>query len=77
MQNTAKGTLKIINRNGVISIYVDGLQCTQGVPILDISGYVGNNFYAYDNSVTGLYIDKSMLYSTKTDIDFALLSFCI
>lgn len=56
MQNATKGTIKIINRNGVVTIYINNLVCEPDTAILDINPYVGNNFYMYDKSGTGLYM---------------------
>ena len=77
MQNVTNGTIKIINRNGVVSICINNLVCEPDTAILDINPHVGNNFYLYDKSGTGLYIDKSMLYTTKQNIEFMVLSFCL
>lgn len=77
MQNATNGTIKIINRNGVVSICINNLVCEPDTAILDINPHVGNNFYLYDKSGTGLYIDKSMLYTTKQNIEFMVLSFCL
>lgn len=77
MQNATKGTIKIINRNGVVTININNLVCEPDTAILDINPHVGNNFYLYDKSGTGLYIDKSMLYTTKQNIEFMVLSFCL
>lgn len=77
MQNTIEGNITISNRNGVVTVYVRNLQCTENKPILEISGYVGVNYYLYDTDITGLYIDKSLLYSSKPNIKYAVLCFCL
>lgn len=74
---TTVGNIKITNRNGIVTICIQNLQCTTNVPLLNVNGYVGDNYYIYDKAGTGLYIDKSMLYSSKQSIDFLVFSFCL
>ena len=59
----ASGTIKIMVRNAIITIEIVSLTCTPDTPIYGIAGYVGSNKYFYDSDNTGLYIDKSQLYS--------------
>lgn len=77
MTNTTAGNIKVVNRNGIVTIYIQNLQCTTNVPLLNINGYVGDSYYIYDKAGTGLYIDNSMLYSTRQNIDYLVFSFCL
>lgn len=77
MTNATNGNIKVTNRNGIVTIYIQNLQCTTNVPLLNINGYVGDNYYIYDKAGTGLYIDNSMLYSSKQSIDYLVFSFCL
>ena len=77
MTNATDGNIKVTNRNGIVTIYVQNLQCTTNVPLLNVNGYVGDDYYIYDKAGTGLYIDNSMLYSSKTSISYLVFSFCL
>lgn len=77
MTNTTAGNIKVVNRNGIVTIYIQNLQCTTNVPLLNINGYVGDSYYIYDKAGTGLYIDNSMLYSARQNIDYLVFSFCL
>ena len=70
-----KGTINISTRNGVSCLIVDNLECTTDKPILSLHGYIGNDKYFYDTDITGLYINKSMLYSAKDRIGHCIFTF--
>lgn len=77
LSNATGGKITVINRNAVCTVKIENLKCTTSVPIVELSGYVGNGFYLYDIDVTGLYIDNSQLYSAKSSINYAVLTFCL
>lgn len=73
----ASGTIKIMVRNAIITIEIVSLTCTPDTPIYGIAGYVGSNKYFYDSDNTGLYIDKSQLYSKKANLGHVMWTFVI
>lgn len=73
----ASGTIKIMVRNAIITIEIVSLTCTPDTPIYGIAGYVGANKYFYDTDNTGLYIDKSQLYSKKATLGHVMWTFVI
>lgn len=75
LSNASKGSVTVTNKNGAICIIVQNLECTPSKPLLQLHGYIGNDAYFYDNDGTGLYIDKSILYSIKSTINHCVFTF--
>lgn len=77
MMNVTSGQIKVTNRNGIVTIVVNGLQCTADAPILGMSAFVGDGFYIYDQAGTGMYIDNSKLYINKSSVDYLVFTFAM
>jgi hypothetical protein len=77
MQNATEGTIRIVNRNGIITIFAQNLKCTASMPILDVASVVGDNCSVNDQDGTGFYIENSVLHSTKAEINGLVFNFAI
>ena len=77
MQNTTEGMIRIVNRNGIVTIYVVNFKCTINMPILDMTSIVGENCSVNDQDGTGLYVENSVLYSTKSEVNGLIFTFAL
>lgn len=77
MQNATEGTIRIVNRNGIITIFAQNLKCTASMPIVDVASVVGDGCSVNDQDGTGFYIENSVLHSTKAEINGLVFTFAI
>jgi len=77
MLNVTDGSIKATNRNGIVSMCVQNLSCTADAPLVDVSTIVGDAYFISDKDGTGLYIEGSVLYSTKATIGNLVFTFAL
>ena len=77
MLNVTDGSIKVTNRNGIVTMCVQNLSCTADAPLVDVSAIVGDAYSISDKDGTGIYIDGSVLYSTKATIGNLVFTFAL